>query len=81
MSGGLSAAHCVHGHYRGQGCTDCSRPVTATSPAYPKGTDIVVVKVSLSRADYESFQRLGNGYATHGIRAALAVQDNAWSRK
>jgi hypothetical protein len=54
---------------------------TRTSSVYPPGTDIVVVKVSLSRADYDAFQRLGNGYATHGIRAALAVKDNAWSRK
>jgi hypothetical protein len=54
---------------------------TRTSSAYPPGTDTVVVKVTLSREDYEAFKRLGNGYVTHGIRAALAVKDNAWSRK
>jgi hypothetical protein len=25
MSGGLSAAHCEHGHYRGQNCRICGR--------------------------------------------------------
>jgi hypothetical protein len=26
MTGGLSAAHCEHGHYRGQGCVECHPP-------------------------------------------------------
>jgi hypothetical protein len=54
---------------------------TKTSSAYPPGTDTVVVKVTLSRADYEEFRRLGGGYATHGIRAALILLHNAlWSK-
>jgi len=44
---------------------------TRTSSAYPPGTDTVVVKVTLSKADYEAFKRLGSGYVTHGIREAL----------
>jgi hypothetical protein len=27
MTGGLSAAHCEHGHYRGQGCVECHPPL------------------------------------------------------
>lgn len=28
MTGGLSAAHCEHGYYRGQGCATCAPTVT-----------------------------------------------------
>ena len=45
--------------------------MTRTSAAYPEGTETLVVKVTLSRADYEAFRRLGDGYVTRGIRAAL----------
>lgn len=46
--------------------------MNATSSAYPKGTETVVVKVTLSREHYEHFKALGDGYATRGIREALA---------
>jgi hypothetical protein len=54
---------------------------TRTSSAYPLHTETVTIRVTLSVADYQAFKRLGNGYATHGIRAALNVKDNAWSKQ
>lgn len=44
---------------------------TRTSSAYPPKTETVVIRVTLSRHDYDTARALGGGYATHGIRAAL----------
>jgi hypothetical protein len=51
----------------------------ANSHIYGKGEETYVVKVTLSKEHVELAKRLGNGYASTGLREALDYYVSEWN--